>query len=176
MLGQIMSPRLLSHQECTLHGGLSHFRGTRPLVPTPFYRNARPHFPSRCFSCFHTVTQQKDTVSSRHRLGIQLPISTPNHDSTEAGTPVCPSSPPVPGELLIPDGNSKSQTSQKHAKATTMSVLHVLPSSHYLPIHSSRDKVKVWEARVCDHLGMLKKDLSLQPIASSLLISLSGAL
>lgn len=112
----------------------------------------------------------------RHHLGIQLPISTYNHNSTEAGTSVCSRSPPVPGELLIPDGNGKSHTRQKYSKATTMSsvaLVTIVPLSINPQLTGQGQGM---ESPWYDHLGMLKKGLSLQPISSSLLISLSGAL
>lgn len=140
----------------TLRGGLSCFHGTRPLVPTPFYRNARPHYPP---GASHGFTQSHNRKTpSRHTTAN----STHKHDSTEAETSVCPSSSPVPGELLIPDGNGKSHTSQKHAKATTTShsvvLATVVPLSTNPQLPGQGQGVgSPW----CDHLGILKKDLSL---------------
>lgn len=111
-------------------GGLSCFHGTRPLVPIPFYRNARPHFSP---GASHGFTQSHNRKTpSRHTTAN----STHKHDSTEAETSVCPNSPPVPGELLIPDGNGKSHTSQKHTKVTTTSHRQCC-TCHHRPIIQS---------------------------------------
>lgn len=139
----------------TLHGGLSCFHGTKPPVPTPFHRNAP--------STFHIVTRKRDTVSykhvpSRHISLIRFQISTHNYDSTEAGTSVCPQ--PVPGELLIPDGNCQSPNSQKHPKVTTMSHTRSAALATLFPLSTSLQltgQVQGVETPLCGQLGRLQK-------------------